>query len=95
MEPARSLQHRKSGLDFAAESGEKLAQPLAFGMMLKIGENFDARGFISQIGQPDRAQIRVLQSPTLTLRGSDGHAQCAAIALPGDDDRGETALPNR
>jgi hypothetical protein len=79
-------------LEFTAESREKLAQFLAFGMMLKSGEDFYAGRFISEIGEADGAEIGVLESEAFALSGGDGHTQRIAIALPWDDDRAETAL---
>lgn len=78
----------------AAESGEELGQLLIFRVTLKVYKDFDARGFVSHVGQANRSQIRVLQRPTLALGRSDGHAQRGAIALPRHDNRGQAALPD-
>jgi len=79
-------------LELTAESGEELREPLVFRMVLKVGKNFHAGGFISHVGQADRSEVGVLQGPTFALRGSDRHAQRGTIALPGHDNRGQAAL---
>jgi len=65
-----------------------------FRMILKIREDFDESGFASQVGEPDRAQVRMLQGPTLSLSGCDSHYEGGVIALPRDNNRGETAQAN-
>src|SRR5258707_551010 len=60
-------------------------------MGLKVGKDFHACGFISQISEPDCPYVCMFQGPTLSLRGRDGHRQSGTIALPGNDDCGETA----
>jgi GntR family transcriptional repressor for pyruvate dehydrogenase complex len=64
------------------------------GMMWKVCEDFHASRFISHVGQPHGSEICVLQGPTLTLRGCDGHRQRGTIALPRHYNRGQAALPN-
>lgn len=61
-------------------------------MTLKIGEDFYAGHFISEIGEADGAEIGVLESVAFALRRGDGHTKRMAITLPWDDDRAETAL---
>jgi GntR family transcriptional regulator, transcriptional repressor for pyruvate dehydrogenase complex len=78
-------------LDFAAESGEKLGEPLMLRVILKVCKQFHASHFISHVGQADRSHIRVFQGPTLALCGSDRHAQRGTITLPRHDNRGQTA----
>ena len=63
-----------------------------FRMILKVCEHFHAGRFISHVGQPDRAQVCVLQGPTLALRRRDGHTQRRTITFPGNDNRGQAAL---
>jgi DNA-binding FadR family transcriptional regulator len=79
-------------LDLAAESSEELGELLMFRVALNVDKDFHARGFVSQIGQADRSQIRVLQGPSLALSGSNRHAQRGTITLPGHDNGGQAAL---
>jgi GntR family transcriptional regulator, transcriptional repressor for pyruvate dehydrogenase complex len=87
-----SLGHLELRLDMTAESGEELGELLMFRMTLKVYKDFHAGGFISHVGQANRSQVRMLQGPTFALGRSDGHAQCGAIALPWNDNRGQAAL---
>ena len=61
-------------------------------MILEVCEYFHAGRFIFHVSQPERAQVGVLQGPTLALRGSDRHAQRGTITLPRNDNRGKAAL---
>jgi GntR family transcriptional repressor for pyruvate dehydrogenase complex len=94
MESFRSLRHRKSRLNFAAESGEEFGQFLIFGVLLKVSEDFYARRFVAKIGQSDGSEIGVLQGPTFALRGGDSHTQRGTIALPRDHDGSQAAQTN-
>jgi len=68
-----SLRHRKSRLNFAAESGKQFGEFLLLGMGLKVHEDFNAGGFISHIGQADRSEVGVLEGPAFALCGGDSH----------------------
>jgi len=61
-------------------------------MMLNVREDLHAGSSISQVGQSDRAQVGMLQGPTLALGGSHGHAQRGTITLPRHDKGGQAAL---
>ena len=78
-------------MDFTAESGEKFGKPLMLRVFLKVGKHFHAGHFISHVGQPHGANVRVFQGPALALCGSDSHAQSGAIALPGHNNGGQAA----
>lgn len=65
------------------------------GVVLKIREDFHQGHFIPHVGQPDCPEVRVLESPTFSLCGSDCHVQRGAIAFPWDNYRGQTAKADR
>ena len=73
MELFPSLRHRKSRLNFAAESGKQFGEFLLVGMGLKIYEDFHAGGFVSHVGQADRSEVGVLEGPAFALCGGDSH----------------------
>jgi len=64
-------------------------------VIFDVRKNFDARGFISLVGQPDGSEIGVFQRPSFALRGGDGHAKRGAIAFPRNDDGGEASDSER
>jgi GntR family transcriptional repressor for pyruvate dehydrogenase complex len=94
MESVPSLCHLKSRLDFGAESGEVFGQLLLLRIVLQVCDDFHAGHFISQVGEPDRSQVCMLEGPTFALCGGDSNTQRGTITLPRNDDRGEAAESN-